>query len=362
MPTALHIAVPSSQPHQGVAARLVRRLGGAVRSVIVRGIALAGALRRPTLSRTSHHHTAVQDPQAPAPGRLRAPLRPRTPSTSTSPALRAWAAKQTKAPTKRAGEGAAPLITPWLAPLLAARRHQRSAETSRPASLNHGDMHFTPQAFPQLSPKACAVLNTPLKDCDPKTLKLLVSAFTQYINQVMSPEAGITDPAAAFTNLWHRLNAALADTKADPSSSTTPQAVPATPADAAPNATAASPHPPVQAQPTAPTTQWTNQAPRASPPPLSHPPIPDQPADVPITAAPETTPDIATLSSPVGHASRSLSNPGRSFRSSPQSFARRRPRHVPRCRAFVHVRSLRDGPQSPPPPRRLYYAASTGPP
>jgi len=266
-----------------------------------------------------------------------------------------------RAPAKQAAEGAAPLPPPWLARLLGRRQH-RLAATSRPVWPNQGDIHFTPQAFPQLSPKACAILNTPLKDCDPKTLKLLVSTFTQHISQVMSPEAGITDPAAVFPNLLHRLNAALADTKADPSLSTTPQAVPPTPPDSAPNAPAASPHPPVQAPPTAPTTQWTNQAPRVSPPPQSDPPIPDQPADVAITAAPETTPDIATLSSPVGHASRSLSNPGRSFRSSPQSFARRRPRHVPRCRAFVHVRSLRDGPQSPPPPRRLYYAASTGPP
>jgi len=215
-----------------------------VRGVIVRGIALACTLRRPAVPKTGLHRTAAQDPQAPAPSRVLLPRPPTTPSTSTSPAPRAWAAKQTKAPAKRAGEGAAPLPLPSLAPLLAARRRHRSAETSRPACLNQREIHFTPQAFPQLSVKACAILNTPLKDCDPKTLKLLVSAFTQHINQVMSPEAGITDPAAAFPNLWHRLNAALADTNADASLSTMPQAVPATPADATPHPPVPTPHPP----------------------------------------------------------------------------------------------------------------------
>jgi len=377
MPTALHIAVPPSQPRQGVGARLVRRLGGAVRTVIVRGITLAGALRRPATSQTSHHRTAAQDPQAPAPRRLSAPHRPRPPSTSTSPAPRAWAAKQTKAcpgldrgsPAKRAGEGAAPLPPPWLAHLLAARRQRCPAATSRPTCLNRGDIHFTPQAFPQLNAKACAVLNTPLKDCDPKTLKLLVSAFTQHINQVMSPEAGIADRAAAFPNLLHRLNAALAHTNADASLSITPQAAAATPTDAMPDAPIASPQPP----PTAPTTQWTNHAPRLSLLPLSGPPASDPPADPAITVtASQTTPDIAAPSAPAVHVSRSLSTPGRSFQYHTQPFARlhRHPARSPR-----HGRPMGPtftGRHLPPVSARqcrpknviLYrrYAASTGPP
>jgi len=316
-----------------------------VRGVIVRGITLACTLRRPAASQTSHHPTAAQQPEAPASRRLRAPHRP----PSTSPAPRAWAAKQTKAPAKRASEGAAPLPPPWLAHLLAARHHRR------PACLNRGDIHFTPQAFPQLSAKACAVLNTPLKDCDPKTLKLLVSTFTQHINQIMSPEAGIADPAAAFPNLLHRLNAALADANADASLSTTPQSGPATPADAVPDA------PDPQLPATGPTMPSAKATPPLSPRPLSGPPASAPSTHGAITApAPATTPHTATASAPVVHASRRLSTTGESFRYHTQSFARRR-RSALRCRRPLFPRSLRHGPQYPP-PWRLYYAACTGPP
>ena len=431
MPIALHTAGLAFQSPQGVGARLVRRLGGAVRSAIVRGITLAGSLRRPAASQTSHHRTAAQQPQAPAPRRLPLPRPPRAPSTSTStsPAPRAWAAKQTKAPAKRAGEGAAPLPPPWLAHLLAARHHRRPAATSRPACLNQREIHFTPRAFPQLSAKACAVLNTPVKDCDPKTLKLLVSTFTQHINQVLSPEAGIADPAAVFPNLLHRLNAALADTKAAPSLSTTPQAVPATPADtvpdapiaspdppalvsaftqhinqvmlpeagiadpaaafpslwhrlnaaladtnagaslsttpqpvpatstdAVPDAPIASPGPPAQAPTTGPTTLSAKDAPSVSPLPLSGPPASDPPTHATITpAAPQSTPHIPTPSAPVVRRSRSC-------RYRTRSFARWRRRRV-RCHRALFPRSLRASLQCPqPPPHRLYYAACTGPP
>jgi hypothetical protein len=344
MPVALATAGLPSQPRQGVGAPLIRRLGGAVRSVIGSGINLAAALRRPAVPQTGRNHAAAQDPQASASSRV--PLQRPLPASSTSPALRGTS------PAKRAAEGAAPLPPPWLA-LLLARRHGRPAATRRPAFLNQGDIHFTPQAFPQLSPKACAVLNTPVKDCDPKTLKLLVSAFTQHINQVMSPEAGITDPNA-FPNLLHRLSTALDDAKADTPAPATPEAVPTTPPAAVPNAPAASPHPPVQAPPTAPATQWTNLAPRA-PLPLSGLPASDHQADATITtAAPQAPPDIPAPSGPVPHQSRS-------FRSDRKPFPPRRRSPFHRCRALL-PQSLRDGPQCLPPPHRLYYAACTGPP
>jgi hypothetical protein len=193
-----------------------------------------------------------------------------------------------------------PLLLPrWLA-LLLSRRHRRSASVSRPAFLNQGDAPFTPQAYPQLSPTACAVLNTPLKDCDPETLELVLSAFAQHISEVMSPEAGITDREATLPSLWQRLSTALADIKADTSLPAPPDAAPATPTDAVPEAPALSPDPPVQAPPTEPTRLWTNDAPRVSPVPLSGPPASDQPADAMITAAaPETTPGITAPSAPV---------------------------------------------------------------
>jgi len=296
MPTALHIAGLPSQSPQGVGARLVRRVGGAVRSVIVRGITLAGTLRRPALSRTSRCRAAAQDPQTPAPSRVLVRRRP------------------------PAGLPAPLLSPPLLAHLLAARRHRRPEAASRPAFLQ-ADKPFTPEAFPQLGAKACAVLNTPLKDCDPRTLELVVSTFASHINQLMSPEAGITDLEAAFPNLWHRLNAALADTSAETSPPPTPE--PAAPADAVRDAPVASPHPPA---PTGPTELSAKDPPRLSPLPLSDP----RSDAATIAAAPPTTPAVTAPSAPVGHASPPLSDPGRSFRYDTQSFARSRRRHF-RC-------------------------------
>ena len=99
----------------------------------------------------------------------------------------------------------------------------------------------------------------------------------------------MTDLQAAFPNLWYRLNAALADTSADACLSTTPPAVPATPADAVPDAPVVPPHSPVQAPPTGPTRPSAKHTPRVAPPPLSGPPPSDQPpAPTIITATPET--------------------------------------------------------------------------
>jgi len=85
MPTALHIAAPASQSRQGVGARLVRRLGGVVRSAIGSGINLAAALRRPAASQASRGHAAAQHPQAPTPSRLPLPRRPSPRSPSPVP-------------------------------------------------------------------------------------------------------------------------------------------------------------------------------------------------------------------------------------------------------------------------------------
>jgi hypothetical protein len=322
MPAALHIAGLPSKPHQGVGARLVRRLGGAVRSAIVSGITLAGVLRRPAVSQNSPHHAAAQDPAAAPPTRVRFPRRPR----------------------------AAPPALSLLPRLLALTcRYRRYPSVSRPACLNQGDAPFTPEAYPQLSPKACAVLNKPLKDCDPKTLELLLSAFAQHINDLMSPESGMTDPAATLPNLWQRLSTALADTQADTSLPAPPDTAPATATDAVPEVPALSPHPPAHAPPTGPTSSPAKAAPPMPQATLSGPPASDHPAEATITAAaPQTPPDIAAPCAPVVPGSRPLSNSGRSF-----PFC---------CYRALFPRGARDGLPCLPPPWELYYPACTGPP
>ena len=308
--------LPSQSP-QGVGVRLVRRLGGAVRSAIVSGIALAGTLRRPAPSQTSRDGAAAQHPEAPAPRPV--PGQPRSPASLPAPLL--------------------------LARLLAfARRQRKSAATSRPAFLNHADTPFTPEAFPQLSPRACAVLNTPLKDCDPKTLELVVSTFAQYINQVMSPEAGITNPAATLPNLWHHISTALGDTKADTALPATPEALLATPADEVPDAPVAPPDPAAHVPATS---SSAKDAPRVSPIPSSGPPAFHQPADATIpVVAPQTVPAIAD----------------RSFRNSIQSVPPWRCPRPFRPSSALFPPGAPEGLQCLPPPWRLYYAACTGPP
>jgi len=292
-----------------------------VRGVIVRGITLAGTLRRAA---------APQDPRASAPRRVRVLRRPRA-------AL------------------PAPLLPPpLLARLLAARRHRRPAAATRPAFLNQGDIHFTPEAFPQTQPqglRGSQYAAQGLRSQDPG-----VGGF-QHINQVLSPEAGITDPAAMFANLWRRISTALADTNVDASLSTTPQAVPATPADAAPDAPVASPHPP-----TPPTGPSAKHAPRVSAGVVSGPTASDQRAaqpPPPLAGGSSREADRCREADRWGEGAGGF---GRSFRSFTQSFARRRPHHVRRCREFVHPRGVRDGLQCLPSPPRLCHAACTGPP
>jgi len=305
MPIALHTAGLPPQSHQGVGARLVRRLGGAVHSAIVSGITLAGTLRRPAVSQTSRDHAAAR---APTRRSVRVPRRPRTAFP-------------------------APLLLPRLLACLLTRRHRRPAAASRP----QGYSPFTPEACPQLTPKACAVLNTPLKDCDPKTLEVLFSALAQHINELMSPEAGMTDPRAALPNLWYRLSAALGDIKPETSSPTKPEAVPTIPGNAVPDGPLVPPHPPAPP---------TRRSAKASAP-LSGPPASDRPPDATITtAAPETTPDVTAPSRPLVEGGRPLANFGRSFRCCAQSLARR-------CRRPFQGSSQ---------PWRLCYAACTGPP
>jgi len=326
MPIALPTAGLPSQSHQRVGVRLVRRFGGVVLGAIVSGITLAGTLRRPAVSQTSPDHAAAQYRETSAPARTRAPRRPRAALPAPS------------------------LLPPWLARLLT-RRHRQLASFSRPTCLNQGNAPFTPQAYPQLSPKACAVLNTPLKECDPKTLELVFSTFASHINQPMSPKAGMTDPAATLPNLWYRLNAALADTNNDMCLSTTPAPVPAAPADAVPDAPVVSPQPPAQALTTAPTTLSAKDATRLLSLPLSGPPASDPPTDAAITApARQPTPHITAPSAPVGHASRSLSTPGpRRYETIPD-FSGRPQERAP---TLAHVRDNERGhPTGVPPPYR----------
>ena len=269
---------------------------------------------------------------APSPSPVSCGARPCRKPTATTP--RRMIRKPARQGGCRSRTGRAPLSPPRRFRHLCSRVCSPPVVTAalRPRPAPHfstqGDKPFTPEACPQLSPKACAVLNTPLKERDPRTLELVFPTFAGHGNQLMSPEAGVTDPTAALPNLWHRLNAALADTNNSTGLSTIPEPVPATPADALQDAPVVPPQPPAHAQ--------------ASDPPIN----------AAITApAPQSTRHIAAPYAPVGHASQSSSTPGQSFRYLPQSFKWWRRRHVRDCPAFS-PQSLRDALQCLPPPWR----------
>ena len=307
MPSAPFPAGLPSQPPQGPGARLVRRFGRAVRSVIGGGIALAGRLQRPAAPRLSRNPPAPQDPAAPAaPGRSRVPRRKpaAAPVPPPRPARFGWLAR-------------------WFGP-----NRPRPASLARPRFPDSNDTPFTPEAYPGLSPEACAMFNTPVEKCDSDLLRLVLAVLAHHIADSIPPELGM-DAKALFSTLWGRLATVPGAAGPDAPPAGEPAPAPATPKDAVPDVPPASPTPLLHAQGT-------------------------EPADDAATAAWDTPPDAASLTGPVFRRGRSLFDGSRSFRHRRRSVVRL-------CRSRVH-RLLPGGPQRLPPPRRLCYAACAGPP
>lgn len=230
MPTALHPAEPSSHPHQGIGARLVRGFGSAVRSAFA-GISRAGSRRRPI---------------APAPG-LDMPA-PRRSATPTPP-------RRSRAPRRPlAGPPSSPSRAGWFARWFGlGPRHTRSF-------LDPGDGPFTPDSHPGLGPEACAILNMPVEECPPEILRILLTGLAQHIADNLPPELGLTDPEALFSTLWSRLAGAPDEAPPDAAPAEQPGEAPAEamviPPDAlpetpAPNATENAATPAIAASPAA---------------------------------------------------------------------------------------------------------------
>ncbi len=355
MTTAPLTAGLASQPHQGLGARFVRRLGGAVRSIVSGGITLAGGLRRPA--------TPIPSRDAPDTPNLEASVPPSRP---------------------RRAPAAAPLpqslSAMWL--MGAHRRRRRRGLAGR------GDATYLPEVYAGLSPEARAFLTTPMEECDPATLDLLFSTFAQHIADAMASGSGFADPKALFAKVCGCFDAAIDHAEPNAAPAVSPQAVtdaaPATATDAAPEALAdAAPATPTDVTPAAP----TDSVPDALRMPVA--PVPEA-----LSAAPATTlPDEPFVLPPALTEARAASVPGsdafsdiapwaampdgtglptpdfhrQSFRlcSRTSCHGGRSPSHHSRtvfggCRPFLR-RGSRHGPQNPP-TRRLCYAACAGPP
>ena len=97
----------------------------------------------------------------------------------------------------------------------------------------HDDLAFTEAAFPDLSPAAREFLNTPLEDCDPAMLGLVLEALAEAIAAMMTPQDGMQDARDVFLALNSRLGALTGGMQGTP-----PESVLADPAAAAETAAA----------------------------------------------------------------------------------------------------------------------------
>ena len=221
MVTALNVPDFSAQPRQWVGARFARRLGGAVGNVIAGGIALATGLRRPAAPRTGSGRTAARSVDARhAAHQQDAQRQPRTVPPIPSPR---------------------PVQRSRLARMLA--RPSESAPSTHALLPFDPDAPFTLETIPGLCPEIRAILNTPLEDCDPEMLRVLLASFAQAVALSMPPEVGSTDAGLLFSELWGRLAEALGDASPD----APPPWAPANPADIAPDAQAPESDPPAAA-------------------------------------------------------------------------------------------------------------------
>src|ERR1700758_448258 len=212
-------AVPA-QPLSGVASRLVRRLGGAVRNAIAGSLSLAGALRRPTAPQTPVGHTQAAGADArPEPRQAPCARHPRTTSSA-----------QPSHP-ERPGR---------LVRLLSRTPRHRVPLTPAPFSPDDNSP-FTPENMPGLLPEAAAFFNTPLEDLDPALLRFSLRAFAEKLAELLPPETGLADADDLFADLRARFAAFLDEPGLDDGSPLQTSATPADPTPPAQRASSAAP-------------------------------------------------------------------------------------------------------------------------
>ncbi len=133
MTTAHRIAGLPCQPHQWVGVRFVRRLGGAVRTIVSSGITLAGSLWRPVAPIPTSNPPAAADLEAPLP------------------------AKPPRSPRRSCAAAPVPQSLPpgWLAHSLSRRRPARFP-TARVRLMRHQRDHRGRSRYPDSCPSNLA--------------------------------------------------------------------------------------------------------------------------------------------------------------------------------------------------------------
>jgi hypothetical protein len=134
----------------------------------------------------------------------------------------------------------------------------------------HHDLAFTEAAFPDLSPAAREFFNTPVEDCDPVMLGLVLEQLAGAIADMMTPQEGMQNARDVFLALNSRLGALTGGMQGTP-----PETAPAAPAEAA-----------MLADPGTPGDPTTPADPAATGPQAASPDLPG-PAPAPGSAVPQ---------------------------------------------------------------------------
>jgi len=295
---------------------------------------LAAVLRRPNAPQPGFGHNLSRstDPRA-APRREPTPRRLLAPSAS---------------PPRHSGRPG------WLARFLSLHR-RRPAPVNLPLLSGDPDAPFTPETFPGLPPEICAMLNTPLEDCDPETLRVLVAAFAKTVADAMPPESGMPDVSELFSRLWGSLGAGLdapwpdSAPPADPDATTTTAMPPAAP----PAAPMPSPRRSATPLPIVPVVL------RARPLEASSPASAEALPHTPLASAP-LSPETPAANSPQAHHAAAAPTPTMPHNASPtQATSRIRGAALPRTRPFQH--QINPAARSHRPPHRRRFLPGAAP-
>ena len=183
MPGAVTTAGLSSQNPEGGGAGFFRRIGGALRSAMTGGIALKRP-RRVSKPQATQIPSVPPDPASPSP-----PKPARMPRGPSVPEPR---------PPSRHG---------WLSRWFGRRPSQCAPRTRAPAQAED-DAPLPWENHPRLTPELRDFFNTPVAQCDPLMLRIVLSVIARQIAARMPAESG-GDAQALFAQMWARLAPAL---------------------------------------------------------------------------------------------------------------------------------------------------------
>jgi len=292
----------STPTHQGIGARVLRGVGGIVRNVVAGSIALTCGMRRPAAPKPSRNPSAPRYFSG-----LRNPT-PRDPAPRDFPLFGNLAAlpsssRPRAARRPRLAAPVSPVRPGWFARCFPPNR-RRPASSNRLESPAFGSAPFTPEAYPGLSPDACAFFNTPVEECDPDTLSVILSALAEHIADRLPTERAL-DARALLSALSGRLGAVPGEAGPDVPPAVEPAPAPAMPEDAAPAAPEnATPDVPEDAAPAMPENAAPDMAEGAAPA-MPENTVPDDPPAVERAAT-----SAMTAAEPLESANRSIQAKG----------------------------------------------------